>query len=46
MQLSSDCNVHKKPGSPVYICLPSFPINLASPQNPKALWNILLKVLP
>ena len=35
----------KKPESPRYICLPPLPINLASPQNPKVLWNIQLKAL-
>ena len=34
----------KKP-EPRYICLPPLPINLASPQNPKALWNTQLKAL-
>ena len=45
MQLSPDWKVGKKPESPRYICLPPLPINWASPQNPKALWNIQLKAL-
>lgn len=46
MQLSSDWKVGKRPGSPMFIYPLSLPKSLPSPQNPKALWNILLKPQP